>query len=131
MLLCKLKGAGHCTSAKRMTSLLRHVAEPFPPARQGTILNSHRAFGIATNTSMVLVINPYIYCCQIQLILLARLSPISHSISPGLVFTFKTTSGYYNSINEDVSPRLGELFKTRKHCLDFEFALYCVGPSTL
>jgi len=30
------------------------VAEAFPPARQGTILNSHRVIGIATNTSMVL-----------------------------------------------------------------------------
>jgi len=29
-------------------------AEAFPPARQGTILNSHRVIGIATNTSMVL-----------------------------------------------------------------------------
>jgi len=44
----------HCTSAKRMTSILRHVAEAFHPARQGTILNSHRVIGIATNTSMVL-----------------------------------------------------------------------------
>jgi len=51
---CKLKGAGHCTSAKRMTSILRYVAEAFPPARQGTILNSYRVIGIATNTSMVL-----------------------------------------------------------------------------
>jgi len=48
------QGAGHCTSAKRMTSILRHVAEAFPPARQGTILNTHRVIGIATNTSMVL-----------------------------------------------------------------------------
>jgi len=32
----------------------RHVAEEFPPARQGTILSSHRVIGIATNTSMVL-----------------------------------------------------------------------------
>jgi len=39
-------------SAKRMTSILRHVAEAFPPARQGTILNSHGV--IAINTSMVL-----------------------------------------------------------------------------
>jgi len=53
-MLCKLKGAGHYTSAKRMTSILRHVAEAFPPARQGTILNSHRVIGIATKTSMVL-----------------------------------------------------------------------------
>jgi len=37
-----------------MNSILRHVAEAFPPARQGTILNSHRVIGIATNTSMVL-----------------------------------------------------------------------------
>jgi len=27
--------------------------EAFPPARQLTILNSHRVIGIATNTSMV------------------------------------------------------------------------------
>jgi len=33
---------------------LRHIAEAFPLARQGTILNSHRVIGIATNTSMVL-----------------------------------------------------------------------------
>jgi len=44
----------HCTSAKRMNNILRHVAEAFPPARQGTILNSHRVIGIATNTLMVL-----------------------------------------------------------------------------
>jgi len=52
----KLRGAVHCTSAKHMTSILKHVAEAFPPARQGTILNSHRVIGIATNrpTSMVL-----------------------------------------------------------------------------
>jgi len=50
----KLRDAGHCTSAKRMTSIMRHVAEALPPARQGTILNSHRIVGIATNTSMVL-----------------------------------------------------------------------------
>jgi len=31
-----------------------YVAEAFPPARQGTILNYHRVIGIATNTSMVL-----------------------------------------------------------------------------
>jgi len=37
-----------------MTTSLRHVAEAFPPARQGTILNSHRVIGNATNTSMVL-----------------------------------------------------------------------------
>jgi len=36
-----------------MTSILRHVAEAFPPARQGKIQNSHRAIGIATNTSVV------------------------------------------------------------------------------
>jgi len=42
-----------CTSAKRMTIILRHVAEAFPPARQETILNSHRVSGIATNNSMV------------------------------------------------------------------------------
>jgi len=33
---------------------LRHVAEAFSPARQGTILYPHRVVGIATNTSMVL-----------------------------------------------------------------------------
>jgi len=53
-MLCKLKGAGQCTSAKRMTSILRHVAEAFPPARQETILNNHRVMDIAANTSMVL-----------------------------------------------------------------------------
>jgi len=37
-----------------MTSIMRHVAEAFSPARQGTILNSHRVIGIATNTSMML-----------------------------------------------------------------------------
>jgi len=47
----------HCTSAKRMTSILRHVGEAFPPPRQGTILNSHGVIGIATNTSMVLTID--------------------------------------------------------------------------
>jgi len=50
----KLKGAGHCTSTKRMTSIFRHVAEAFPLARNGTILNFHRVIGIATNTPMVL-----------------------------------------------------------------------------
>jgi len=53
-MLCKLKGAGHCTSAKRRISILKHVAEAFPPARQGTILNNHRVIGIAANISMVL-----------------------------------------------------------------------------
>jgi len=53
-MLCKLKGADHCTSAKRRTSILKHVAEAFPPARQGTILNYHRVISIATNTSLVL-----------------------------------------------------------------------------
>jgi len=37
-----------------MTSILRHVAETFPPARQGTILDFHRVIGMATNTSIVL-----------------------------------------------------------------------------
>jgi len=50
----KLKGVGHRPSAKRMTSILRHVAEAYPTARQGTILNSHRVIGVATTTSMVL-----------------------------------------------------------------------------
>jgi len=44
----KLRGAGHSTSAICMTSILRHVAEAFPPARQGTILNAHRVIRIAT-----------------------------------------------------------------------------------
>jgi len=44
----------HSTSAKRMTSILEHVAEAFPPARQRTILNSHRVIRIATNTLVVL-----------------------------------------------------------------------------
>jgi len=48
------RSKSHCTLAKRITSILRHVAEAFLPARQGTILNSHRVIGIATNTSMVL-----------------------------------------------------------------------------
>jgi len=52
-MLFKLKCAGHCTSAKRMTSILRHVAEAFPPAGQGTILNSHRVIGIAMMTADV------------------------------------------------------------------------------
>ena len=51
---CKLRGAGHCTSAGRMTSVLWHIAETFPPARQWTILNNHRVIGIATNTSVML-----------------------------------------------------------------------------
>jgi len=44
--LCKLKGAGHCTSSKRKTVILTHVAEAFPPARQGTNINAHRVVGI-------------------------------------------------------------------------------------
>jgi len=44
------QGAGHCTSAKRMTSILKHVAEALAPAWQGTILNSHRVISIAANT---------------------------------------------------------------------------------
>jgi len=44
----------HCTSAKRMTIILRHVAEAFPPARQTKILNSNRVIGIAANTSVML-----------------------------------------------------------------------------
>jgi len=51
----KLRGVGaQCTSAKRMTCILRHVAEAFRLARQGTILHSLRVIGIATNTSMVI-----------------------------------------------------------------------------
>jgi len=41
-------------SAKRMTRILRHVAEAFSPAWPGTILFSNRVIRIATNTSMVL-----------------------------------------------------------------------------
>ena len=37
-----------------MTSILKHVAEAFPPARQGTILNNHRVIDIDTNTPTVL-----------------------------------------------------------------------------
>jgi len=37
-----------------MTNILGHVAEAFPPDRQGAILNFHRVIGIATNTSMAL-----------------------------------------------------------------------------
>jgi len=37
-----------------MTSILRHVAEAFPAARQWIIQNSLRVIDIATNTSMVL-----------------------------------------------------------------------------
>jgi len=40
----------HCTSAKRMTSILRHIAEAFSLARQGTILNNHGVIGIAAKT---------------------------------------------------------------------------------
>jgi len=51
----KLRDAGHyCTSTKRMTSILRHVADAFPPARQGTILNSIETSALLTNTSMML-----------------------------------------------------------------------------
>jgi len=54
-MLCKLKGVQHYTSAKRMTSIVKHVAKAFPPDRQGTILNSHKdIIGMSTNTSMVL-----------------------------------------------------------------------------
>ena len=50
----KVRGAGHCILAGRMTRILRHVAEAFPPARLRTILSNHRVIGIATNTSAVL-----------------------------------------------------------------------------
>ena len=46
--------AGHCTLAGCMTRMLRHVAEAFLPARQGTILNNHRVIGIAAKTIMIL-----------------------------------------------------------------------------
>ena len=42
-----------CTSAGRMTRILSHVAEAFPPARQVTILNNYRVIGIATHTLLV------------------------------------------------------------------------------
>ena len=55
----KLMGAGHCTTAGRMTGIiLRHTAEKFPPARKGTILNNRRVIGIAINTSVML-------CCAL------------------------------------------------------------------
>jgi len=38
---------------KTHASILWHFAEALTPARQGTIQNSHRIIGIATNTSMV------------------------------------------------------------------------------
>jgi len=41
-------------SKKRKTRILRHVADAFPPGKQGTILNSHRVVSIATKTSMVI-----------------------------------------------------------------------------
>ena len=44
---CKLKGAGHCTSAGRMTSVLWHIL-------QRIILKNNRLIDITTNTSMVL-----------------------------------------------------------------------------
>jgi len=55
-MLNKLIGASkrNCNSAKRRIDTLRHVVEAFAPARQGTIVNSHRVIGIFTNTSMVL-----------------------------------------------------------------------------
>ena len=54
-----------CTSAGRMTSVLRYNEETFPPARRKlspalrlspaeTILNNHRVIGIVTNTSVML-----------------------------------------------------------------------------
>ena len=55
---CKLRGAGHCSWARRITSILWHIAEAFLPVRQGTILTNHRVIGIATNISMVL-------CCAL------------------------------------------------------------------
>jgi len=36
----KLRGAGHCTLAKRMPSILKHVAEEFSPARQGIMMTA-------------------------------------------------------------------------------------------
>ena len=48
------QSAGHCTSAGRIISVLWHIAEAFPPARQGTIPKNRRVIGIATNISMVL-----------------------------------------------------------------------------
>ena len=49
-----LRSVGHCKVAGCMTSILRLVTEAFPPAGQGTILNSHWVISIATNTSLVL-----------------------------------------------------------------------------
>jgi len=40
-MLCKLKGAGHCTSAKGMTSILRHVSEAFPPIESSVLPPIH------------------------------------------------------------------------------------------
>jgi len=37
---------------KRMTSILRHVAEAFTTARQRTILSSYRVIGIATDSDL-------------------------------------------------------------------------------
>jgi len=41
-------------SLQLMTSILRQLAEAFPPARQGTILNNDRVIDIFANTPMVL-----------------------------------------------------------------------------
>jgi len=41
---------------KTHDQILRHVAEAFRPARQGTILNSHRVIGIAVKL-------PILQCC--------------------------------------------------------------------
>jgi len=70
---------GHCTSEKRMTSILRHAAEAFPPVRQGTIPNSHQVIGIGTNTSMVL------YCALVTYIMMTAdvgLPRISFNVIP-------------------------------------------------
>jgi len=52
----KLRGAGHCTLVKSKTSVLRHIAEEFPPAaRQWKILNFHRVINIALVTNIMMI----------------------------------------------------------------------------
>jgi len=51
LLKSKLFGSVDSILSKLLQKLL---LLPFPPARQGTILNNHRVIGIAANTSMVL-----------------------------------------------------------------------------
>ena len=42
------------TAAGSLPSILKHVAEAFPPPRQESILNNHEIITIATNTQVVL-----------------------------------------------------------------------------